>query len=116
VVESTNGRLAVECDGDRFHPIEKVADDMARQAVLERSGWRFVRIRGSQFFRNPDAAMNDVFETLFELGILPEGNLEPAQPAQTTSDLVERVRTRASELLRHRDEALADEKARQAEA
>ena len=30
VVESSNGRLAVECDGDRFHSIETVADDMAR--------------------------------------------------------------------------------------
>lgn len=68
VVESSGGRLAVECDGDRFHPIEQVADDMARQAVLERIGWRFARIRGSQFFRDPDAAMKPVFETLSDFG------------------------------------------------
>lgn len=64
VVESSGGRLAVECDGDRFHSIENVADDMARQAVLERVGWRFVRIRGSQFFRDPELAMKPVFERL----------------------------------------------------
>jgi hypothetical protein len=78
--------------------------------VLERSGWRFVRIRGSQFFRDPDAAMKHVFETLFEFGILPEGSLEPAQPAQTTSDLVHRVRRRASEILRQKDEPLEKRK------
>ena len=39
VVIGANGkRLAVECDGDRYHPIEKLPDDMARQAVLERLG------------------------------------------------------------------------------
>jgi very-short-patch-repair endonuclease len=99
VVESSNGRLAVECDGDRFHSIETVADDMARQAVLERVGWRFVRIRGSQFFRDPDSAMKPVFETLSELGIQPEGDAEFSCPP-TPSDLVDRVKRRASEILR----------------
>jgi very-short-patch-repair endonuclease len=99
VVESSNGRLAVECDGDRFHSIETVADDMARQAVLERVGWRFVRIRGSQFFRDSDSAMKPVFETLLELGIQPEGDAE-FSCSPTASDLVDRVKRRASEILR----------------
>lgn len=99
VVESSNGRLAVECDGDRFHSIETVADDMARQAVLERVGWRFVRIRGSQFFRDPDSAMKPVFETLSELGIQPEGDAA-FSCSHTPSDLVDRVKRRASETLR----------------
>src|SRR5260370_3095729 len=99
VVESTGGRLAVECDGDRFHPIEKVAADMARQAVLERVGWRFVRIRGSQFFRDPDSAMKPVFETLSEIGILPERDEEFSTMAHSTSDLVDRVKRRAAEIL-----------------
>ena len=99
MVESSNGRLAVECDGDRFHSIETVAGDMARQAVLERVGWRFVRIRGSQFFRDPDSAMKPVFETLSELGIQPEGDAE-FSCTPTPSDLVDRVKRRASEILR----------------
>ena len=103
VVESSTGRLAVECDGDRFHSIENVADDMARQAVLERVGWRFVRIRGSQFFRNPDSAMKPVFETLSELGIQPEGDAEFSLPP-TPSDLVDRVKRRATEILRELNE------------
>ncbi|QSO48881.1 AAA domain-containing protein [Alicyclobacillus mengziensis] len=81
VVEGGGKRLAVECDGDRWHPPEKLADDMARQAILERLGWRFVRIRGSQFFRNPDLAMRPVYERLEALGIPPEG-IPPAGMAK----------------------------------
>lgn len=98
VVESSRGRLAVECDGDRFHSIENVADDMARQAVLERVGWKFVRIRGSQFFREPDSAMKPVFERLSDLGIQPELVAEASPPI--ISDLVDRVKRRAAEILR----------------
>lgn len=71
VVEGEGKRLAVECDGDRYHPIEKLAEDMNRQAILERLGWRFARIRGSAFYRNPDQAMESVFKRLDELEILP---------------------------------------------
>lgn len=71
VVEGDGKRLAVECDGDRWHPIEKLADDMARQAILERLGWTFTRIRGSAFFRDEEQAMRPVFGRLDELGIAP---------------------------------------------
>jgi very-short-patch-repair endonuclease len=68
VVEGDRKRLAIECDGDRWHPIEKLADDMARQAILERLGWVFTRIRGSAFYRNEEEAMRSVFERLDEIG------------------------------------------------
>lgn len=64
-------RLAVECDGDRFHPIEKIQEDLARQAILERMGWRFHRIRGTQFFRNPDRCIQELCEGLEAMGIRP---------------------------------------------
>jgi len=73
VVEGGGKRLAVECDGDRWHPQENLAEDMARQAILERLGWRFVRIRGSQFFRDPDQAMGTVYGRLRSLDIPAEG-------------------------------------------
>ena len=97
VVEGKAGRLAVECDGDRYHPIEKIPEDMARQAVLERLGWRFVRIRGSHFFRDPEDAMSLVFDALRLKGIEPEAEL-PIEPAPA-SELLDRVRRRAGELL-----------------
>ena len=46
VVEGSGKRLAIECDGDRYHPTEKITEDMERQAILERLGWTFVRVRG----------------------------------------------------------------------
>lgn len=73
VVEGGGKRLAVECDGDKWHPPEKLQEDIARQAILERLGWSFVRLRGSQFFRNPNQAMEEVFQKLREQEIPPEG-------------------------------------------
>ncbi len=98
VVEGGGKRLAIECDGDRWHPIEKLAEDMARQAILERLGWRFERIRGSQFFRNPDKALEPVFARLSTLEILPEGNTIRA--SQDVSRLKETVVRHALEIRR----------------
>ena len=48
VVEGDSGRrLAIECDGDRYHGPENWADDMRRQRILERVGWTFWRCFGS---------------------------------------------------------------------
>lgn len=96
VVEGERSRLAVECDGDRFHPIEQLPQDMARQAVLERLGWRFHRIRGSAYFRNPDAAMAKLFAKLAALDIFP-GLGETVEP-KAPSDLVEEIKRSASVL------------------
>jgi len=57
VVEGMEGRVAVECDGDRWHGAERYLEDMARQRQLERCGWTFWRIRGSQYYRDPAVAM-----------------------------------------------------------
>ncbi len=101
VVEGNGKRLAVECDGDRWHPREKLEEDMARQAILERLGWRFVRIRGSQFFRNPEQAMEVVLSRLQALDIPPEGNVGAVSEAGKEGEaLKERIVRRAAELRR----------------
>jgi very-short-patch-repair endonuclease len=65
-------RLAIECDGDAYRGPEEWASDMRRQAVLERVGnCVFVRIRGSIFAREPEAAMRPVWRRIDELGIMP---------------------------------------------
>lgn len=71
VVQGTRDRLAIECDGDRFHTIENLQQDMERQAVLERLGWRFIRVRGSEFFRDPERALVPLYERLERMGIEP---------------------------------------------
>ncbi len=58
-------RLAVECDGAQFHSTpEQIRSDLDRQALLERMGWRFHRIRSSEYYRSPDRAMGALFDRL----------------------------------------------------
>jgi len=73
VVEGPSGRLAIECDGDRWHGEDVWHADRSRQQVLERAGWTFERIRGSAFYRDPDTAMQPVWEHLDAVGI-PTGD------------------------------------------
>ena len=73
VVEGMQGRLAVECDGERWHGPERYEQDMSRQRDLERAGWRFVRIRGGDFYRDRDGGMEPVWQELDRLNIMPGG-------------------------------------------
>ena len=79
VVEGAGDRrLAIECDGDKYHGPERWADDMRRQRVLERVGWRFWRCWASSFTIDPDACMADLFTTLERLQIHPLGDSDAA--------------------------------------
>jgi very-short-patch-repair endonuclease len=71
VVEGHRGRLAVELDGDAYHGPDRWEADRQRQAILERLGWTFHRIRGSAFYRDPDAALSGLWDHLEALGIQP---------------------------------------------
>src|SRR5262249_61138370 len=71
VVLGAKSRLAIECDGDRYLPLERIPEAMARQAVLERLGWKFERIRGSEFLVDPERALAPVLRRLETLGIVP---------------------------------------------
>lgn len=101
VVEGEEGkRLAIECDGHRWH-YDKVAEDLARQALLERLGWRFVRIGGIAFYRDKAKAMQPVFEKLGMLGITPVATqpvIAPTQPIAARDTLRDKIKRRADEL------------------
>ena len=73
VVEGMGGRLAVECDGDEWHGPEQYEYDIGRQRDLERVGWEFVRIRGSDFYRDKDEALKDLWDELEKRNIKPGG-------------------------------------------
>ena len=75
VIEGREGRrIAVECDGDRFHGPAQWSEDMARQRVLERAGWTFWRCFASNFRRRRAAVLEDLFITMANLGIEPLGS------------------------------------------
>ncbi|WP_367130326.1 AAA domain-containing protein [Saccharothrix sp. HUAS TT1] len=73
VVVGAKARLAVECDGDAWHGPEAYERDMARQRDLERCGWRFFRIRESEFYADRPAVLARLWDALHELDIHPSG-------------------------------------------
>ncbi|MDD2235378.1 MAG: hypothetical protein PHV03_10900, partial [Desulfitobacteriaceae bacterium] len=63
---------------------------------------RFIRIRGSEYFRNPEKTMERVIAELDKFGIEPED--QNAASAETrTTELLERTKVRAAEILRDFD-------------
>jgi very-short-patch-repair endonuclease len=96
VVQGERGRVAIECDGDRYHTIDNLREDMARQAVLERRGWRFIRIRATEFFRRPGETMAAVFGRLERMGVEPLAG--SATRSAVSTDVAERVKRRAAQL------------------
>jgi very-short-patch-repair endonuclease len=73
VIEGTGGRLALELDGDTYHGPDRWDADWQRQAILERLGWTFHRIRGSAYYRRPEESLTSLWERLESLGIHPAG-------------------------------------------
>jgi very-short-patch-repair endonuclease len=77
VVEGAEDRrLAIELDGDQFHGPDVWEHDMIRQAALERAGWVFWRVFGSQWRANRDRWWANLRETLDRLKIEPIGGTE----------------------------------------
>lgn len=64
VVEGTSARLAVEVDGDEWHGPEHYEADLERQRILERCGWKFWRVRGSEFYANPDKSLEGLWHEI----------------------------------------------------
>ena len=79
VVEVENDRrLAIELDGDQFHPPEKWLADFMRQRTMERVGWKCWRCWGSSYAMDPDGCISDLKNTLQSLGIEPIGKKDRA--------------------------------------
>jgi hypothetical protein len=92
----------VEGDDDRLISSEELDHDIQRQASLERLGWRFIRVRASAFYNDPDRAVQPVLDALQRLGIKPRraesSSSTPLTPLNTTHAQILR---RAEEIRRH---------------
>ena len=72
VVQGENAKLAIECDGDKYHnSFEAFQEDIERQQIIERAGWKFWRIMGSSFYQHKDKALDSLWVKLKELNIEP---------------------------------------------
>jgi very-short-patch-repair endonuclease len=56
-------KLAVECDGYRYHH-DRTAQDAARDAFLQRQGWRVLRLQGDQIRSDPRLCVRRISEEL----------------------------------------------------
>jgi very-short-patch-repair endonuclease len=99
VVEGMKGRLAVECDGDQWHGPERYDQDMARQRDLERAGWKFVRIRGGDFYRDRVKSLDVLWAELHRLGIEPGGIDEAAAEPPAPSDHIGTANIETDEII-----------------
>lgn len=92
VVVGAAGRLAIECDGRAWHTLpDQVKEDLERERERERErelrrlGWRFWRIRESEFYFDPERELQSLWQELDRRGIKPEPI--PNDPSQdSTSD------------------------------
>ncbi len=72
VIEGMNDRrLAIELDGDKYHPPEKWVDDWRRQRTMERVGWQFWRCWGSSYTIDPEGCINELVGVLSNMEIFP---------------------------------------------
>lgn len=70
VVTGGAGRFAVECDGAKPNASrERIYSDIERERELKRCGWRFWRLRESEFDLDPSGALDGLWAQLHRRGI-----------------------------------------------
>ena len=83
VVIGDNGQLAVQCDSPKPHTnADDIASGLHRELELQRSDWRIVRIRDSEYVFDPEQALKPLWQQLHQRGIEPR-SLPPTRPGTT---------------------------------
>ncbi len=107
VVEGALGRMGIQCDGDRIETMESIEEEMEHLSTLRCLGWHFIRVRGSEFFRDRERAVRKLFRRLEEREILPappqaEGAAGDAGDGPAPEEPLQRKVLRRAELIRTR--------------
>ena len=96
-----NKKLIIECDGKNSNcSQEEIIINLAEQEVLERCGWEFIRVRASQYFRNPDKAMKELILQLEDKGIYPNNK----ENHSNENELLNNIKSKALELMEKYEE------------
>ena len=73
IVEYDNKKIAIECDGEAYHSTEEqIRRDLERQTILERIGWNFIRIRGSEYYKSKNETLQSLDNRLKSMGFYPK--------------------------------------------
>jgi very-short-patch-repair endonuclease/KaiC/GvpD/RAD55 family RecA-like ATPase len=74
----------IECDGATYHGSPSARDrDRVRQAILENLGWQIVRLWSTDYFQEPDYALNKLSEKLDALLEASRAITEPESDGDT---------------------------------
>ncbi|ATV73305.1 disulfide isomerase [Fusobacterium pseudoperiodonticum] len=94
-------KIAIECDGKTLnHTEEEVIANLEEQEILERCGWEFIRVRASEYFRNPEKAIKDLIIQLDDKGIYPNHK----EIYTDKNELLNNIKSEALELMEKYEE------------
>ena len=94
-------KIAIECDGKTLnHTEEEVIANLEEQEILERCGWEFIRVRASEYFRNPEKAIKDLIIQLDDKGVHPNHK----EVYSDKNELLNNIKSEALELMEKYEE------------
>ena len=94
-------KIAIECDGKTLnHTEEEVIANLEEQEILERCGWEFIRVRASEYFRNPEKAIKDLIIQLDDKGVYPNHK----EVYSDKNELLNNIKAEALELMEKYEE------------
>ena len=92
-------RICIDCQGEHWYEPEQAEAQQRTQAVLQRLGWNFLRVLGSDWYRDPEKALDLLVSRLKALGLEPGMTETDREAGEARAALLERVQARARELL-----------------
>ena len=94
-------KIAIECDGKTLnHTEEEVIANLEEQEILERCGWEFIRVRASEYFRNPEKTIKDLIIQLDDKGVYPNHK----EVYSNKNELLNNIKSEALELMEKYEE------------
>ena len=94
-------KIAIECDGKTLnHTEEEVIANLEEQEILERCGWKFIRVRASEYFRNTEKAIKDLIIQLDDKGVYPNHK----EIYTDKNELLNNIKSEALELMEKYEE------------
>lgn len=94
IIYNGDKRVALECDGEKYHGEDKVEDDLMRQIQLERLGWNFIRLRGSLYFSDKEKGIDYIVDKLNKMDIYPVKELNALN--NESNSILSKVKQQAS--------------------
>lgn len=63
VIDGLSNKIAIQCDGDKMDS-ENWEEKYQKKACLERVGWEFLTVNGSEFYRRPEETIKGLLEKI----------------------------------------------------